>query len=242
MTREAVSLKGLSYSYPDGSRALSGVDLVIEEGEKVGIVGPNGAGKSTLLLHLNGILGGDGAVSIFGTEARRANFPEIRRSVGLVFQDPNDQLFMPTVFEDVSFGPLQMGLEEDEVRRRVQEALSEVGLEGFEEKSPHHLSEGEKRSVAIATVLSMDPRILVLDEPSSNLDPRGRRSLIRILQGLPQTQIIAAHDLDMVLEICGRCIVLDEGRTVADGPARQILSDGALMDAHGLEVPPILRT
>lgn len=241
MTEDAIVLRKLSYTYPDGMRALSEVYLRIGEGEKVGIVGPNGAGKSTLLLHLNGILGaGDGAV-IFGKEAVRRNLREIRREVGLVFQDPDDQLFMPTVFEDVAFGPLQMGLEGEEVRRRVGEALSRVGLAAYEEKAPHRLSDGEKRVVAIATVLSMEPRILVLDEPSSNLDPRSRRTLIRLLKDLPQTQVVAAHDLDLILEICERCVVLDGGRVVADGKARDILADGPLMDDHGLEVPPSIR-
>ena len=237
MTTEAIRLQELSYTYPDGSAALSGVSLSIAEGERVAIVGPNGAGKSTLLLHLNGILGANGGVTIFGVEARRRNLPEIRRSVGLVFQDPDDQLFMPSVFEDVAFGPLHMGLSEEEVRERVAKALLEVGLEGYEEKVPHHLSDGEKRAVAIATALSMEPRILVLDEPSSNLDPRARRSLIGLLKSLTQTQVIASHDLEMILEVCARCVLIDEGRLIGSGKTREILSDAALMERHGLEVP-----
>ncbi|MCZ6688449.1 MAG: ATP-binding cassette domain-containing protein [Planctomycetota bacterium] len=237
MSEDAIRLIGLSYAYPDGTRALDGVDLRIGEGEKVGLVGPNGAGKSTLLLHLNAILRGDGSVKIFGLETGPPNLKEIRRRVGLVFQDPDDQLFMPTVFEDVAFGPLQMGLPEDEVKGRVEEALGRVRLGGYEDKAPHHLSDGEKRGVAIATVLSMDPRMLVLDEPTSNLDPRGRRSLIRILMNLPQTQLIATHDLDLILEVCERCVVLDGGVVVADGRSVAILSDRDLMEGHGLEVP-----
>lgn len=235
MTDIAVRTGGLRYTYHDGKVALEDIHLRIDEGEKVGIVGPNGAGKSTLLLCLDGILRGEGTVEIFG----ETGWKEIRRSLGLVFQDPEDQLFMPTVFEDVAFGPLQMGLEDDEVRERVTRSLCRVGMEGFEEKSPHHLSYGEKRSVAIATVLSMDPRVLVMDEPSSNLDPRSRRRLIGILRDLPQTQIIASHDLPLVLSLCSRCIVLDEGRVVADGETPGVLGDGDLMERHGLEIARI---
>jgi cobalt/nickel transport system ATP-binding protein len=235
MTDIAVRTDGLRYAYHDGKVALEGIHLRIEEGEKVGIVGPNGAGKSTLLLCLDGILRGEGTVEIFGETDPKA----IRKSLGLVFQDPEDQLFMPTVFEDVAFGPLQMGLEDEDVRERVSRALDQVGMQGFEEKSPHHLSYGEKRSVAIATVLSMDPRLLVMDEPSSNLDPRSRRRLLGILGALPQTQIIASHDLPLVLSLCSRCVVLDDGRVVADGESPAILGDGDLMERHGLEVARI---
>ena len=246
MSEPAIRIVQLKHTYHDGSEALRGIDLSVDEGEKVGIVGPNGAGKSTLLLHLNGALHAHGpeamgTVSVFGKDLAGGTLPEVRREVGLVFQDPDDQLFMPTVFEDVAFGPLQMGLDEDEVRRRVAAALEQVGLEGYEEKSPHHLSFGEKRSVAIATVLSMRPRLIVLDEPSSNLDPRGRRGLRAILRDLSQTQVIATHDLEFVLEVCSRCVVLDGGRVVGDGPTRSILGDAALMDRHGLEVPASLR-
>ena len=245
-----IEIEGLTHTYHDGSEALRGIDLTVEAGEKVGVVGPNGAGKSTLLLHLNGTLhahthghghDGVGAVRVFGLDMSGENLPEVRRRVGLVFQDPEDQLFMPTVFDDVAFGPLQMGLGEEEVRARVAEALEKVGLTGYDKKSPHHLSYGEKRSVAIATVLSMTPSLIVLDEPSSNLDPRGRRGLIEFLQGLEQTQIIATHDLELVLEVCGRCIVLDGGKVIADGPTAELLADASLMEAHGLEVPASLR-
>ena len=247
MTDEAIRIEGLTYAYHVGSEAPRGIDLRVAVGEKVGVVGPNGAGKSTLLLHLNGALhahGADGlgAVRVFGLDMAGRNLPEIRRRVGLVFQDPEDQLFMPTVFDDVAFGPLQMGLDEDEVRARVADALERVGLGDYGERSPHHLSYGEKRSVALATVLSMRPSLIVLDEPSSNLDPRGRRGLIRFLQGLAETQVIATHDLELVLEVCGRCVVLDGGAVVADGPTPTVLGDPALMDAHGLEVPARLRS
>jgi cobalt/nickel transport system ATP-binding protein len=226
------------FSYPDGQPALRGVDLHVSPGEKVALVGPNGAGKSTLLLQLNGILRADkGEVHVCGKRVCEDNLNEVRAAVGLVFQDPDDQLFSPTVFEDVGFGPMYMGLPDDEVRRRVSQALRSVGMEGMEGRVPHHLSGGEKKRVAIATVLSMDPEILVLDEPTSGLDPRSRRGLIELLSTLPQTMLISTHDMALVGELSWRTIVLDAGVVVADGPTETLLADAHLMAAHGLEAP-----
>jgi len=232
---KVLEIEGLSYRYPvGGAWALQDISVVVCEGESVGLIGPNGAGKSTLLLHLNGIIQGDGKVTIFGLPVTKGNLKEIRSRVGLVFQDPDDQLFMPTVFDDVAFGPLNMGLTSAEVRRRVGEALEHAGIEGFERRVPHHMSGGEKRRVAIATVISMEPSLLVLDEPGADLDPRGRREFIELLNGLALTKIIASHDLDLIHKTCSRCIVLDGGRIVADGPSDQILSRRDLLEAHGL--------
>ncbi|MGQ9476163.1 MAG: energy-coupling factor ABC transporter ATP-binding protein [Actinomycetota bacterium] len=235
--RPAVEIRDLFYAYPDGTPALRGVDLLVEEGESVGIVGPNGAGKSTLLLHLNGILTGRGEVKIFGLPVIRENLREIRRRVGLVFQDPDDQLFSPTVFDDVAFGPLNMGLTREEVVEAVGRALREVGLAGLERKSAFHLSFGQKKRAAIATVLSMNPDLLVLDEPSSNLDPRARRELSELLQGMKVTKLVVTHDLPFVFENCERVVVMDAGKVVADGDVFAILSNEGLLKQHGLELP-----
>jgi cobalt/nickel transport system ATP-binding protein len=233
-----VSIEELAFSYHDGFPALQDVSLTIEQGEKVALVGPNGAGKSTLMLHLNGLLGGEDApVRISGLPMSRENLPLIRARVGLVFQNPDDQLFSPTVFDDVAFGPLYMGYSEGEVHRRVARALEQVGMAGFESRLSHHLSVGQKKRVAIATVLSMDPNILVLDEPTSALDPRGRRALIELLQALPLTMLVSSHDMRLVRELFPRMIILDEGRIVADGATEELLADAALLDAHGLEAP-----
>ena len=233
-----VQVHDLVFSYHDGFPALQGVSFAIKAGEKVALVGPNGAGKSTLMLHLNGLLGGEDApVRISGLPMARENLPLIRARVGLVFQNPDDQLFSPTVFEDVAFGPLYMGHEEEEVHRRVAMALEQVGMQGFEDRLSHHLSVGQKKRVAIATVLSMDPDILVLDEPTSGLDPRGRRAIITLLQALPLTMLVSSHDMRLVRDLFPRMIILDEGRIVADGPTRDLLADTALLDAHGLEAP-----
>jgi len=232
-----IEIDNLVYTYPDGQQALKGVNLRVWEGEKVAIIGPNGAGKTTLLLHLNGILNGDGMVRVMGTEVRGRHLGAIRAKVGMVFQDPDDQLFSPTVFEDVAFGPLHSGLPEEEVRRRVRRALAQVGMEGFENRMPHHLSLGERKRIAIATVLSMDPAILVLDEPSSELDPRSRRSLIQLLERLPQTMLVASHDMRLVRDLCPRTVIMDEGRIVADGPTGRLLADAELLVRHGLEPP-----
>jgi cobalt/nickel transport system ATP-binding protein len=234
---DILQIQELDFSYPDGHEALRGVSLSICEGEKVALVGPNGAGKSTLMLHINGILGKNSPVSVAGLSISPENLPLIRALVGLVFQNPDDQLFSPTVFEDVAFGPLHMGLSEDEVYRRVREALAVVKMEEFKDRLSHHLSMGEKKRIAIATVLAMRPQILVFDEPSAGLDPRARRSLIEFLRNLPLTMLISTHDIRMVQEIFPRMIIMDEGKIVADGLTAELLQNRDLLEAHGLESP-----
>jgi len=240
----ALDVRNLHYRYPDGTDALRGVDFAVTEGERVGLVGPNGAGKSTLLLHLNGLLpeapGPQPSVHVFGTPVAAPHLEGIRARVGLLFQDPDDQLFCPTVGEDVAFGPQQMGLSKDETRARVEEALAQVGLGGFEGRVPHHLSRGQKRRACLAGLLAGRPRLLVLDEPTSDLDPRGRRELKLLLRTLPVTQLICTHDLEWVVELCARVILLDEGRVVTTGAPAEILGNEPLMLAHGLERPHIL--
>jgi cobalt/nickel transport system ATP-binding protein len=231
---EVVNITNLSYHYPDGQKALNGLSFKVNRGESVGLLGPNGAGKSTLLLHFNGILHNNGTVQILGRPVNDKNLSFIRSKVGLVFQNPDDQLFSPTVFDDVAFGPLNMSYTKAEVLQTVQRALEWVGMAGYEKRSPHHLSWGERKRIAIATVLAMSPEILVLDEPSSNLDPRGKWALIELLKILPQTKIIASHDLEMVRALCQRIIILDRGQIVADGSKADILSDISLLTAHGL--------
>jgi cobalt/nickel transport system ATP-binding protein len=233
-----VAVEHLHFAYPDGYEALRGIDLAIARGEKVALVGPNGAGKSSLLLHLNGIhLPAHGSVSIGGVVVDRSSAPRIRAEVGLVFQDPDDQLFSPTVGEDVAFGPMHMGVPKAEIHGRVEAALAAVGMAGFERRVPHHLSLGQRKRVAIATVLSMDPSVLAFDEPTAGLDPRGRRELMRLMTGLPQTLLVSTHDMAMVRDTFPRMIVLDGGLVVADGPTDAILADDALLEAHGLERP-----
>ena len=236
----ALEIGDLRFSYPDGWQALKGVSFSLQPGEKVAILGPNGAGKSTLLLHLNGLLHGSGEVSVMGhrvVENDKKALARVRATVGLVFQDPDDQLFSPTVYEDVAFGPLYMGLPEDEIDERVRHALSQVGLDGYGDRMPFHLSGGEKKRAAIATVLSMRPQVLLLDEPSAGLDPRARRGLITLLDRLDQTILVTTHDMHMVKEIFPRCIVMDGGAVVADAPTSEILADQRLLEAHGLEMP-----
>jgi len=230
-------IQDLHFSYPDGYQALNGVDLSLCDGEKVALVGPNGAGKSTLMLHLNGILGVGSPISVGGMPVEKANLPMIRALVGLVFQNPDDQLFSPTVFDDVAFGPLHMGLPEDEVYSRVEEALQAVQMSGFGDRLSHHLSMGQKKRISIATVLAMHPQILVLDEPSAGLDPRSRRSLINFLSELPITMLVSTHDLRMVQDLFPRMVIMDEGKIVADGLTRELLQDEELLTAHGLEIP-----
>jgi cobalt/nickel transport system ATP-binding protein len=236
-----LELRDVSFAYHGAHPALEGVTLTVAEGEAVALVGPNGAGKSTLLLCLIGILDAEGTVAVGGTELTRATRREVRRRVGLVFQDPDDQLFMPTIAEDVAFGPAQMGITGEEVNASVAEALAAVGLEGLGDRAPHHLSGGEKRAASLATVLSMTPDVLALDEPTDGLDPRARRRVMELLKSLDRTCLIATHDLEMVLELCSRVVVMDGGRVVAEGAAREVLADEALMDAHGLEVPLSIR-
>lgn len=230
-------IKDLHYTYPGGNVALKGVSINLCQGDKVAIVGPNGAGKSTLILHLNGILEGKGEITIAGMKVNRKNLPTIRALVGLVFQNPDDQLFSPTVFEDVAFGPLHMGLPEDEVVKRVEEALEIVQMNGFGQHLSHHLSLGQKKRIAIASVLSMRPQILVLDEPSAGLDPRARRSLINFLKGIPITMIVSTHDIRMVNELFPRMIIMDDGEIVADGSTQELLEDKPFLELHGLEKP-----
>jgi cobalt/nickel transport system ATP-binding protein len=234
----AVEVKGLRFTYPDGRQALSDVDLEVEPGERLAVLGPNGAGKSTLMLHLNGIhTPSSGNIWIGGTEIGPSTLTEIRRRVGLVFQDTNDQLFMPTVFEDVAFGPANLGLRGDELEERVEEALARVSAADTAHRAPHHLSGGEKRRVSIATVLAMRPDLLVLDEPAVGLDPSGRRDLITTLANLNVTQLIVTHDLPLALELCERAVIMFGGRVVASGPTRQLLSDAQLLGRSSLEMP-----
>ena len=237
-TPPALLVEDVAFAYPDGHQALFGVDLRIEAGERVALLGPNGAGKTTLVLHLNGILRpGRGTIGVAGLPVSKANVREIRSRVGIVFQDPDDQLFMPTVGEDVAFGPRNLGLPEDEVAARVAEALAQVGMSDAADRPPHHLSFGQRRRVAVATVLSMHPQVLVLDEPSSNLDPAGRRELAEVLESLPVTLLMVTHDLPYALQLCPRSAVLDGGVVVADGPTRELLADAELLRAHRLELP-----
>jgi cobalt/nickel transport system ATP-binding protein len=239
----ALELSEVAFAYPDGNQALFGVDLRVHTGERLAVLGPNGAGKTTLLLHLNGILGkaagsnAVGAVRVGGVEVSKATLGEVRRRVGLVFQDPDDQLFMPTVRDDVAFGPTNLGLRGAELDARVDEALDQVGMRAFADRPPHHLSFGQRRRVAVATVLAMRCEVLVLDEPSSNLDPASRRELLDVLAGLPVTVVVVTHDLPFALELCERSVILDSGRIVHDAGTLDILQDPELLEAHRLELP-----
>ncbi len=241
-TPPSIELRDLCFAYPDGTRALRGVSLSVAQGESVAIVGGNGAGKSTLVQHLNGyLMATQGEVRVGGKPIARETVAQVRRAVGLVFQDPDDQLFMASVFDDVAFGPLNFGLSPEAVEKRATAALERVGMLHLRERPPHKLSAGEKRAVAIATVLAMSPEVLVMDEPSSNLDPCGRRRLIHLLRSFDHTKLIVSHDLELVVELCPRSILLDGGVIVADGPTVELFSNEALMLAHGLERPHILR-
>lgn len=258
----ALKVAGLEYRYPDGRAALRGVDFALAAGESVALVGPNGAGKSTLLLHLNGLLpgrervahshahgprmqGGSSTTSVHiwvdGLPVNARNAPEIRRRVGLLFQDPDDQLFSTSVIEDVAFGPLNLGRSREEARRIARECLERVDLADAVDRAPHHLSFGERKRVCLAGVLACEPTVLVLDEPTANLDPRGRRRFIQMIRSLTATKLIATHDLEMVLELCDRTILLDAGRVVTAGLTRDVLSDASLLEAHGLEMPLSLK-
>ena len=231
-------LVGARYTYPDGREALRGISLSVEPGERVAVLGPNGAGKSTLCMQLNGILTPtEGSVSVGGLRVGGKSLKEVRRRGGVVSQDPEDMLYMPTVEQDVAFGPSNLGLSGDEVRKRVERALAAVGMDGASGRAPHHLSFGQRKRVATAAVLSMEPEVLVLDEPSSNLDPRARREFGEILAGLSQTVVMVAHDLPYAHEICERAVIMDGGRIAADGPTDVILADADLLAAHDLELP-----
>jgi cobalt/nickel transport system ATP-binding protein len=234
-SEKVIEIKNLSYHYPDGTPALKDIDLEVYRNESVAILGPNGAGKSTFLYHLNGTLMGDGKVTILGLPVEKKNLKEIRRRVGLVFQNPEDQLFCPTVFDDVAFGPLNMGLDEEKVRRRVERALEMMGLRGFEGRLAHHLSEGEKKRVALATVLSMDSEILVLDEPTDNLDPAGSRTLIERIQLIPQTKVIVTHHLPVAVDLCTRAVLLQGGRKVGDLTTKELLRSRDLLERFGFD-------
>lgn len=234
----ALEVQGLAFAYPDGTQALFGIDLTVAPGERVAVLGPNGAGKTTLVLHLNAIHPAQvGEVRVGGLPATKEHVAEIRRRVAIVFQDPDDQLFMPTVAEDVAFGPANLGLRGAELQERVTEALAAVGMEDVRDRAPHHLSFGQRRRVAVATVLAMRPEILVLDEPSSNLDPASRRELADILRSLDVTLLMVTHDLPYALELCPRAVLLDGGVVVADAPTPELLLDADLMCEHRLELP-----
>ena len=234
----SLAVRDLAFAYPDGHQALFGVDLDIARGERVALLGANGAGKTTFVMHLNGLLsGGTGSVEVAGLPVVKENLPEIRRRVGVVFQDPDDQLFMPTVRDDIAFGPANLGLTGDALQARVDEALARVDMLEFADRPPHHLSFGQRRRVAVATVLAMEPEILVLDEPSSNLDPASRRELADILKSLDVTILMVTHDLPYALELCPRSVVMSAGRVVADGSTRDILLNDDVMRANRLELP-----
>ena len=244
MTDACLDIHGVAYAYPDGHQALYGVDLHVDRGERVAVLGPNGAGKTTFILHLNGILGphtgsghGAGSVTVTGLPVAKEHLQEIRRRVGIVFQDPDDQLFMPTVREDVAFGPANLGLAQVDIDERVHAALVAVDMLDFADRAPHHLSFGQRRRVAVATVLAMRPDVLVLDEPSSNLDPASRRELAEVLNSLDITLVMVTHDLPYALELCERAVILSGGVIVADGKTGDILMDNVLMTEHRLELP-----
>jgi cobalt/nickel transport system ATP-binding protein len=233
----SIEIEGLSFSYPDGQEALCDVSLSIQPGEKVALVGPNGAGKSTLILNLNGILAGEGSITVCGLKVEEENLGRVRAMVGMVFQSPEDQLFSPRVFDDVAYGPLYQGLPQEIVQERVSEALAAVSMREYGQRVSHHLSMGEKKRIAIATVLSMKPEVLVLDEPTAGLDPRARRSLINLLDELPLTMLVSTHDMPLVKDLLPRMVILDQGKVVADGATSELMDDVQLLEIHGLERP-----
>ena len=234
---KAVEIKNFSYKYPDGTPALSDINLSIEHGQKVALIGPNGAGKSTVLLAMAGFLKGDGQVLINGLPINRKNMKKIRSTIGCCLENPDDQLFMPTLFDDVAFGPLNMGFVAEQVKTRVAEALRTVGLSEMAQKAPHHLSAGQKRAAAIATILSMSPEIITFDEPDGSLDPRNRNNLVKLLKNLTRTLIIATCNMNFAAAIAERAVLIDKGRIIADSDAKKIMSDSQLMTSHGLELP-----
>ncbi|MGW8319799.1 MAG: energy-coupling factor ABC transporter ATP-binding protein [Candidatus Promineifilaceae bacterium] len=230
-----IEVANLKFAYPDGRQALRGVNLSVAAGQKMALVGPNGAGKSTLMLHLNGILRGEGTVSVAGHKINNGDLGSVRAAVGLVFQNPDDQLFSPTVFDDVAFGPLHMGLGDPDVLERVESALEAVEMSSYAQRLSHHLSIGEKKRIAIATVLAMQPEILVLDEPTAGLDPRARRNLIALLQRMDMTMLVSTHDMAMVAQLLPWTAIMDGGLIVAEGPTEELLADAGLLESHGLE-------
>ncbi|AQQ69866.1 Cobalt import ATP-binding protein CbiO [Limihaloglobus sulfuriphilus] len=234
---KAIEIKNLNYTYPDSTPALRDINLSIDHGERVVIIGPNGAGKSTLLLAIGCFIRTCGSVSVNGIENKSKNIKEIRRVIGAVFQNPDEQLFMPRLIDDIAFGPLNMGLSPEEALDAAKAALEQVGLTGFENKEPHHLSAGQKRAAAVASILSMSPSIITMDEPDSNLDPAGRRNLVKLLNGLDKTIIIAGCSMGFLSQIAERAVLIDGGGVVADGDVKEIMSDSNLMESHGLEVP-----
>jgi len=238
---EIIQIENLNFDYPDRKEVLKNINLKIMDGEDVAVIGKNGAGKSTLLLHMIGILNGNGIIRIFGKGLKKENLYEIRKRIGFIFQNPDDQLFMPTIFDDISFGPLNFGFSEEETKKRVSEVLKIVGLDNYALRKPHHLSMGEKKRAAIATVLVLEPEVIIFDEPTLSLDPNGRRSLIEFIKRLKSTKIIATHDLEMALEICKRVILMKNGRIIVDGEINKILGDQKLMNEIGMEVPMSLK-
>jgi cobalt/nickel transport system ATP-binding protein len=239
---KAIEIEDFSFEYPDGTAALSKITLSVEHGERAVLIGPNGAGKSTLLLAMAGFVKGSGRVIVDGLEVNRKNLKEVRTTLCSCLENPDDQLFMPILFDDVAFGPLNMGLDTEQVKRRVDDALKIVGLAEMADRPPHHLSAGQKRAAAIATVLSMSPKIITLDEPDASLDPRNRNNLIDLLARLPQTLIVATCDMSFAAAIAERAVLLDRGLIVADDQAHKIMSDSKLMVEHGLEVPTLFRS
>ncbi|MBE0461162.1 MAG: ABC transporter ATP-binding protein [Candidatus Aminicenantes bacterium] len=242
MKQKIIEVKDLNFSYPDNTKALKNINFSVFQGENLAIIGPNGAGKSTLLLHLNGVLRGEGAVSIFGEKLSKDNIKNIRARVGMVFQDPNDQLFMPTVFDDIAFGLLNLGMDRENIVFKVNQVISNLGLKTYKKKAPHHLSLGEKKKVSLATVLVLEPEILVFDEPTISLDPGSKRIFMELIKKIPKTKtkIIATHDIDLAWKLCPRILLLDKGRVITEGNARDVLMDKELLEAHNLEVPPSL--
>jgi len=242
MKKTAIQVIDLSFSYPDQTKALENINFSLEKGGSLGIIGPNGAGKSTLLLHLNGVLKKDRTVKVFGEFIIKDNIKSIRKDVGIVFQDPNDQLFLPTVFDDVAFGPLNLGMDRDHIRNKVIGTLKDLDLSGYERKNPSLLSLGEKKKLSLATVLVLEPQIIVLDEPTANLDPGSKKSFISTLQKIPATKIIASHDMDSIYNLCRSIILMNDGIIVAQGKAEHILQDKELLESNNLELPSQLRS